>query len=62
MLNPGEETILRVIAYIYGFDMCPSGQTSAIITYKGCKNHLCDQSFFLNYFLSHIYHFLSSIL
>ena len=52
MLNPVKETFLRIITYMYGFDMCPSGQTSAIMSYMGWKNDLYDQSLYLLIFQS----------
>ena len=47
MLNPVKENFFRVITYLYGFDMCPSGQTSAIISYMGWTDDLYDQSLYL---------------
>ena len=52
MLNPTKETFHRIITYLYGFDMCPSGQTSAIMSYMGWKNYLYDQSLYLLIFQS----------
>ena len=50
MLNPAKENFFRVITYLYGFDMCPSGQTSAIMSYKGWTDDLYDQSLYLMIF------------
>ena len=52
MLNPAKETVLRVITYLFGLDMCPSGQTSAIMSFMGWKNDLYDQSLYLLIFQS----------
>ena len=34
-LNPVKESIVRIATYLYGFDRCPSGQTSALMSYMG---------------------------
>ena len=52
MINPAKETFLRIITYLYGFDMCPSGQTSVIMSYMEWENDLYNQSLYLLIFQS----------
>ena len=52
MLNPAKMTALRMITYLYGFDMCPSGQTSALMTYMGWTDDLYNESLYLLIFQS----------
>ena len=51
-LNPGKQMFFRIITYLYGFDMCPSGQTSALMTYMGWTDDLYNESLYLMIFQS----------
>ena len=61
MLNPSKETILRIVTYLYGFDRCPSGQTSAIVSYMGWTDNLYDRSLYLLIFQSVFFTLLAYI-
>ena len=61
MLSPAKETIIRIVTYLYGFDRCPSGQTSAIVSYMGWTDDLYDRSLYLMIFQSVFFTLLAYI-
>ena len=61
MLNPTKQNTIHVITYLYGFDMCPSGQTSAIMSYMEWTDKSYYQSLYLMIFQSMLFTFLAYI-
>ena len=51
-LNPVKETFLRITTHLYGSDMCPSGQSSAIMSDMGWNDDLYYESLYLLVFQS----------
>ena len=51
-LNPAKESIVRIATYLYGFDRCPRGQTSALMSYMGWTDDSHYESLYLLVFQS----------
>ena len=60
-LNPAKESIIRVATYLYGFDRCPSGQTSALMSNMGWTDDSYYESLYLLVFQSTFFTILAYI-